>query len=166
MIPFPDKGRLGGVDFGTARIGVAVCDPDRRLSSPLAVRARGGEAADAAYFRKVAKEERLVGWVVGLPIHSDGKESESSARCRLFARWLRQVTALPTRLFDERFTTNVAQSRLNTRRLSRSRQKQRLDAIAAQVLLEAFLEAAELHPNVPPGIPADGGGEMANEAID
>ncbi len=162
---FPRTGRLAAVDYGTVRIGIAICDPDRRLSSPYEVYAKQSAARDMEYFQRLAKDERISAWVVGLPLHGDGRESESSARCRFFARWLRQTTALPVRLFDERFTTTMASSRVRPEKLSRKRKKERIDAIAAQVLLEAFLEAAAARPHEIPGKPADGPVTPADENL-
>lgn len=156
---FPDRGRLAAVDFGTVRIGVAVCDPDWILASPLEVHAVSNVQKDAAHFRQLAREERLAGWVVGLPIHCDGGESEKSRASREFAIWLRDETGLPTRLFDERFTTVAANQRLASGKSTRKRTKQKLDAVAAQVLLESFLEACRYRgetAGVAPEAPAIG----------
>lgn len=143
---FPAHGRIAAVDFGTVRIGIAICDPDRILASPLEVHAvtqpeAGGYEADESYFQNLAAEERVAGWVVGLPIHCDGGESDKSTQARAFAVWLGQITSLPTRLFDERFTTVAANQRIRQSKTTRKKTKQRIDAIAAQVLLESFLEA-------------------------
>ena len=53
-------GRLAGIDYGTVRIGIAVTDPDRRLASPLENYTRRGQAADEAFFKRLAEEERIV----------------------------------------------------------------------------------------------------------
>ncbi|WP_182865647.1 Holliday junction resolvase RuvX [Stieleria mannarensis] len=142
---FPESGRLAGVDYGTVRIGIAVCDPDRILASPVEVYQVRGEAKDADYFRDLARQERLAGFVVGLPIHCDGGESQKSKECREFARWLNDQTGLPVRLFDERFSTAAAKERLSGGRMSRQKKKKQLDAVAALVLLESFLEACRYH---------------------
>ena len=139
--PFPDSGRLAAVDFGTVRIGIAVCDPERILASPLEVYQVRDETHDAKYFCSLVRQERLAGFVVGLPIHCDGGESQKSLQCREFARWLRDLTGVPVRLFDERFSTAAAKERLSGRSLSRQKKKKQLDAVAALVLLESFLEA-------------------------
>lgn len=143
---FPSHGRIAAVDYGTVRIGIGICDPDRILASPLEIHTvtqpdAGGYQADEQYFQKLAAEERIAAWIVGLPIHCDGGESEKSKQARQFAVWLRQVTSLPTRLFDERFTTVAANQRIRQTKTTRKKTKQRIDAIAAQVLLESFLEA-------------------------
>ncbi|PAY21107.1 Holliday junction resolvase RuvX [Rhodopirellula sp. SM50] len=142
---FPPTGRLAGVDYGTVRIGIAVCDPDRILASPVEVYQVRGETKDAEYFRRLAEQERLAGFVVGLPIHCDGGESQKSKECREFARWLSDETGVPVRLFDERFSTAAAKERLSGGRLSRQKKKKQLDAVAALVLLESFLEACRYH---------------------
>jgi putative Holliday junction resolvase len=163
---FPAEGRIAAVDYGTVRIGIAVCDPDRRLASPLEVRPAVNWPEDGDYYRGLIKEERLVAFVVGLPIHLDGGESQKSRECRQFARWLAAETQLPVRLFDERFTTTDAQRRLAGGGLSRQQKKKRVDAIAAFVLLESFLEACRYQGTIA-GQPLDAdanGGASLDEA--
>jgi putative Holliday junction resolvase len=145
---FPQTGRLAAVDYGTVRLGVSICDPDRILASPLEVYPSRGRKLDAEYFRELAKQERLTGFVVGLPIHCDGGESEKSREARRFARWLRETTELPVRLFDERFSTAQAKQRMSGRRMSHQKRKRQLDAVAALVLLESFLESCRYHGQV------------------
>ena len=100
------------------------------------------------YFRRLAADEHIAAFVVGLPIHCDGGESEKSKQCREFARWLADETGLPVRLFDERFTTSAAKQRMAVGGYSRKAKKQRVDAIAALVLLESFLEACRYQGQV------------------
>ena len=142
---FPDTGRIAAIDFGTVRIGIAISDPDRILASPVEVYQVHGPAKDARYFKELARQERICGWVVGLPIHCDGEESQKSKEARTFAKWLYEETILPIRMFDERFSTVAAKERLSTSRLSRHKKKQKLDAVAALVLLESFLESCRYH---------------------
>jgi putative Holliday junction resolvase len=134
-------GRIGGVDYGTVRIGLAVTDPARTLASPLEIYTRRNAALDAAYFQKLAKEERIALWVVGLPVHLDGRESQKSREARNFGRWLTETTTLPVEFFDERFTSAHAEEILQSAELTRKRRKQRLDMLAAQIMLTAYLEA-------------------------
>jgi putative Holliday junction resolvase len=137
----PRTGRLAGIDFGTVRIGVAVTDPDQRLASPLEIYTRRGLAADGAWFQRLVAEERLIGFVVGLPVHTTGQESQKSQEARQFAKWLTELTNLPVRLFDERFTTANAEAMLLDAGLTRKRRKERLDKLAAQILLMAYLDS-------------------------
>ena len=61
------------------------------------------------YFRRLAKEERIVGLVVGLPVFPSGMKARNRAKSRVFAEWLAEVTGLPVTLFDERDTTAIAE---------------------------------------------------------
>jgi putative Holliday junction resolvase len=145
---FPTTGRVAAVDFGTVRIGIAICDPDRILASPLEVHPAANWRHSGDYFRTLQKQERISGFVVGLPIHCDGGESEKSRQCREFAKWLAAETQCAVRLFDERFTTSDAKKRMAGGGYSRADKKRRVDAVAALVLLESFLEACRYHNEV------------------
>jgi putative Holliday junction resolvase len=133
--------RLLGVDFGSVRVGLAVSDPGRKLAFPLEVRERRGGAADADYFRAVARREEIAGLVVGLPVHLSGQEGAKAAEARAFGGWLAQQTGLPVVFYDERFTTVQAESALWEAGLTHKRRKQRRDKVAAQMLLQAYLDA-------------------------
>ena len=146
---FPEQGRLAAIDYGTVRMGIAICDPERILASPLEVRQVAGRQADGDYFAELAHRERVAAFVVGLPIHCDGGESQKSIETREFAKWLADKTGRPVRLFDERFTTAAAQARLRPASFGRRRQKKRLDAVAALILLESFLEAIRYRDSLP-----------------
>ncbi len=141
--PWPMQGRLIGIDFGTVRIGLAICDPSQKWVSPLATYHRRSERLDASYFVQLCKAEGNVGWIVGLPIHCDGKESIKSEEARAFARWLEELTHLPVRLVDERFSTALANQLLRPAELTRKQTKQRVDRVAALVILESFLEGTK-----------------------
>lgn len=145
---FPTSGRLGAVDYGTKRMGIAVCDPDWILASPLDVYNVRDAKRDAEYFCELVRRERISAFVVGLPIHCDGGESQKSTESREFARWLRDSTGCPVRLFDERFTTSAARQRVNASGSSKRSNKRPVDAIAAFVLLESFLEASRYRDEV------------------
>jgi len=140
-VPIP-AGRVAGVDYGRRRIGVAVCDAHRILASPLCVRLTTGDAAaDALFFRRLAADETLVGFVVGLPVHADGTDSRMSVEVERFGGWLRGVTGLPVVFHDERYSSREAAGLLAGSGLSRGRRKERSDAIAAQVVLSSWMEA-------------------------
>ena len=75
-------GRIAGVDFGTVRIGIALSDRQRAIASPHVNYTRRDEAQDAAFFRHLVDEEEVCRFVVGLPVHLDGHESQKSAEAR------------------------------------------------------------------------------------
>lgn len=134
-------GRLAAVDYGTVRLGVAITDPEQRFASPLANYTRRTAALDAAWIRQVVAAEGIVGFVVGLPVHLDGRESQKSREARNFGQWLAETTGVPVEYFDERFTSREAEQLLIEAQVPRARRKARLDKLAAQILLTAYLEA-------------------------
>ena len=135
-------GRVAGIDYGRRRIGIAICDAHRIVSSPLCVRQTSGDAAaDAVFFRRLTAEEEIVGFVVGLPIHADGSDSRMSVEVERFGAWLAETTARPVVFHDERYSSIEATGLMAGRGLSRGKKKARTDALAAQIVLTAWLES-------------------------
>ncbi|MHB8902216.1 MAG: Holliday junction resolvase RuvX [Thermoguttaceae bacterium] len=134
-------GRVAGIDYGTVRIGIAISDPERKIASPYENYTRRGLQEDARRFRRFAEEEGIRLFVVGLPVHLDGRESEKSAESRRFGEWLKETTGVPVRFFDERFTSRQAEDALLAAQLTKKRRKARMDMLAAQILLSAYLES-------------------------
>lgn len=135
------KGRLLGVDYGTVRVGLAVSDADRIIASPLETYPRRDAKADAAYFAKLVKAERIVGLVVGLPLHTGGEEGVKAKEARDYVRWLGDATGLPVVMWDERCTTAAAEDALWDAGLSHKKRKDRRDRVAAQIILQGYLDA-------------------------
>jgi putative Holliday junction resolvase len=133
--------RLLGVDFGTVRVGLAVSDPDRKIASPLATYTRRGKDQDAAFFRRMVEDEAIGTIVVGLPIHNDGREGHKAREARAYGQWLRETTGRPVKFWDERFTTVEAEGFLLDAGLTSKRRKERRDRVAAQILLQGYLDA-------------------------
>jgi putative Holliday junction resolvase len=138
---------LLGVDYGSVRIGLAVSDPERRLASPLAVYERHSRERDAEYFRALADAEEIGALVVGLPVHLDGREGAKAAEARAFGVWLAETTGLTVTFCDERFSTVEAESALWQAGLTHKKRKERRDRVAAQILLQAYVDAG--CPNSP-----------------
>ena len=137
----PPEGRLAGIDYGTVRIGVSISDPGQRLASPLANYQRRSSDADAEYFRKLVAAEDLVGFVVGLPVHLSGDESQKSIEAKAFGKWLHELAGLPVRYHDERFSSAGADEFLATGGLTSKKRKKRRDMLAAQIILSSYLES-------------------------
>ncbi|MGB6044549.1 MAG: Holliday junction resolvase RuvX [Pirellulales bacterium] len=135
------KPRIAGIDYGTSRIGVAITDRDQRIASPWDNYQRGGERADAEYFRALVASEDICLFVVGLPVHLSGQESEKSGEAREFGKWLNEVTGVKVDWFDERFSTQEADQILGAGQLSRRKRAERRDKLAAQIMLSAYLES-------------------------
>ena len=134
-------GRLLGVDYGTRRVGLAVCDVDRVVASPLVTYERINPQADAEFFQRVVADENVVAIVVGLPVHTDGNEGVKAKESRQFGRWLAVETKLPVVFWDERFTTVQAESALWQAGLTHKKRKDRRDRVAAQMLLQSYIDA-------------------------
>jgi putative Holliday junction resolvase len=135
------SGRIIGIDFGTVRIGIAITDPGQSLASPLNNYQRRTAELDKQYFLKLVQLERPIGFVVGLPVHLDGSSNASSQKAEAFGKWLQEITALPVVFFDERFTSAQANEYLAQLGLSRQAKKKVLDKLAAQILLDAYLNS-------------------------
>jgi putative Holliday junction resolvase len=133
--------RLLGVDYGSVRIGLAVTDPDRKIAFPLATYHRRDREADAAYFRQLAADEGIGQLIVGLPVHLSGREGQKAGEARAFGAWLGETAGLPVVFWDERFTTVEAESVLWQAGLTHKRRKARRDSMAAQILLQSYLDA-------------------------
>lgn len=146
--------RILGVDYGAVRVGLAVSDPDRKFAFPLEVIERKGTEADAAAFRAVVQREEIGAIVVGLPVHLSGQESPESTRARAYGAWLASITSLPVTYYDERFTSVQAEGALWDAGLTHKKRKSRRDKVAAQIFLQAYLDAG-CPAEEPPGPLAD-----------
>ena len=134
-------GRVAGIDYGTVRIGIAITDARREIASPYENYTRSGLQADARRFQRLVREEDVKLFVVGLPIHLDGRESQKSLEARQFGKWLSEATGVAVEFFDERFTSSQAEQFLLAAELTSKRRKARMDMLAAQILLTAWLES-------------------------
>lgn len=129
------------VDFGTVRVGLAVSDPDRKFAFPLATYERRSREQDSSYFKAVMGEQNVGQIVVGLPVHLSGQEGAKAREARRFGDWLAQLSGLPVIFWDERFTTVQAEQLLLDAGMTNQRRKSRRDKLAAQILLQSYLEA-------------------------
>lgn len=146
-------GRVAGIDYGRKRIGVAICDAERIIASPLCQHAPTGDpASEAAFFRKLVAAEGIVGFVVGLPVHADGSDSKMSVEVERFGAWLAEATGLPVAFHDERYTSVEATGKLAGLGLSRGKKKARTDSLAAQIVLSDWMESqSSAAPHQRPG---------------
>jgi len=133
--------RLLGIDYGTVRIGLAVSDPDRKIAFPKTTYLRTGWDEDAQFFHKLVQDEEIGRMIVGLPVHLNGQEGKKAAEARAFGRWLQETTGLPVSFWDERFTTVEAEASLWSAGMTHKRRKDRRDRVAAQIMLQSYLEA-------------------------
>lgn len=130
-----------GVDFGSKYIGVAIGDAS--MCFPLKVLDAKPEAKLLDALHKLARDEGAAGFVVGLPVNMDGSEGLAARLCREFAQRLAAHGKLPAELFDERLSSWDAEGKLIDGGLKPSQRKQRVHAVAAQMILEGFFKARE-----------------------
>lgn len=144
-------GPLLGIDFGTVRVGLAICDRDQKIAVPLVIYERQARSQEAAFYQELVKKERLVGLVMGLPVHMSGSESKKSQQVRQYGDWLKTITGLPVVYCDERYSSAFAWDELKASGLKASQRRKQLDKVAAQILLQGFLESPR-NSSVPSGV--------------
>lgn len=138
--------RIVGLDVGERRIGVAVSDPTATLARPVGtVRTSGltGDAVEQASLelaRLAAEDDGVASVVVGLPRRLDGRPNEMTPKVEAFAAELGRRTSLPIVLQDERLSSREAESRLAERERDWRVRKARLDAAAAAIILQDYLD--------------------------
>lgn len=129
-----------GVDLGKARTGLALCDKGELLSFPLTVIQEYQEERLAMKIAQAARENGAELLVVGLPRNMDGSEGESAQNARKMGKRLEELTGLPVDFCDERGTTITAHGYLNETNTRGKKRKAAIDAVAATVILENYLE--------------------------
>ena len=140
--------RIVGLDVGARRIGVAISDATGTLARPVGVLRPDGLEADAPraaaaeIARLRAEEDGVSALVVGLPCRLDGSANDMTARVRAFAEELGRLTGLPVTFQDERLTSREAESRLALTIKDWRTRKIRLDAAAAAIILQDYLDVA------------------------
>ncbi len=133
--------RVLGLDFGTRRVGAAVSDPRRMIATPLEVYQRRDPAQDARHYQALVREHEIDRIVIGLPLHTGGREGTSASLARTWGNRLARVTGLDVIFHDERYTTFEAEESLLAAGLKRSRRRGLRDMLAAQILLQNYLDA-------------------------
>jgi len=139
----PAAGPLIGLDFGTKRIGVAICNSDQTIASPLENYTRQSKQDDARHFDRLFQDYRAVGLVVGLPVHMSGEEGQQAREARKFGSRMGEQLGLPVGFWDERYTSAFAEQHLTEAGLSKKKRKARMDKLAAQIMLQSFLDAPD-----------------------
>jgi putative Holliday junction resolvase len=136
--------RVLGIDVGRRRIGLAISDPTGTLARPLQTLTVGSAQGVDAVLREIQRlagdEEGLAAVVVGLPVSLDGHANEQTAYVQSFIDRLRAGTTVPIDTGDERLTSHEAESRLAINERSWRRRKERLDAAAAAIILQDYLD--------------------------
>ncbi len=137
----PNTGRLLAVDWGEIRIGLALSDESQILATPLeTLQRRAGKRFPMPRFLELTSLHHPVGLLVGLPLSLDGTEGESAGAAREVAANVARRTGLPVELWDERMSTARALGAIREQGGSTRGRKAEVDALAAAVLLQHFLD--------------------------
>lgn len=137
----PNGGALLGLDLGTKTIGVATCDAGWRFATAGKTIARGKWTRDKELLAAIISERSIAGIVIGLPINMDGSEGPRAQSARAYARNLAEAFNLPILLWDERWSTQSAESAMIGQDMSRAKRAERIDSHAAAVILQAASDA-------------------------
>jgi putative Holliday junction resolvase len=141
--------RTLGLDVGTKTIGVAVSDGLGLTAQAVTTIRRSNLKADLAALSALAREHEGSCVVVGLPLNMDGSEGPRAEASRTFAEAVTQALGVPVEFWDERLSTVAAERTLLEADLSRARRRQVIDQVAAQFILQGWLDArrpvADLH---------------------
>lgn len=132
--------RILAIDLGDVRTGLAICDKNEMLASPLMVITERGRERLAEQIADIAQREGAGQLVLGHPINMNGSLGPRSELVRYFAALLATKTALPIELIDERSTTLSAHQILNTTNVRGQKRKQTVDAVAAVLILESYMQ--------------------------
>lgn len=133
------SGKRLAFDVGEARIGVAMCDPDAILSTPVETLKRNG--SDIRKALRIARDESVIEVIVGLPLNMDGTEGISAHHARRWAMiFAQKIAPIPVRLVDERLSTVTAHSQLHESGLGSRLHRDVVDQAAAIVILDSALE--------------------------
>ena len=134
-------GRLVGLDVGTKRFGIAVSDPLRMFASPHAVLTCTGDKQALAGIVEICRDQEAEKLVVGLPLNMDGSRGPAVERVEAFVRKLEARLSIPVVTWDERLSTKTANEALIEGNTRRAKRKELVDKVAAQVLLQHYLDA-------------------------
>jgi putative holliday junction resolvase len=139
----PATGKWLGIDYGDARMGIAVSDPMGIIARGLETLRWNGRDLNRVLERIacLVRELGICGLVIGIPRRTDGKVGESENKARSLAAALAEATGLQPVLLDERYTTVIASRLLRDAGQKPSRRRDVIDQVAAEIILQEYLES-------------------------
>ncbi len=138
--------KIMSVDFGDARTGLAMCDKTEFLASPIGVVHEKRFEHAVEKVAAAAIENKAEAVIVGLPLNMNGSEGPRAELCRTFAAELSKKISVPVRMWDERQTTVSAAGYLNQTDTRGKKRKEVIDAVAAVIILDSYLQWRKNHP--------------------
>jgi len=131
--------RYLAIDYGDKRTGLAICDPAETIASPLTV--IEGQKDLIKKINEIVTSEKIEVIVLGLPLNMDDSQGFRAKLVFQFAEKLKAQLQIPIHFQDERLSSFAAEADLAPAELTRKKKKKRLDAVAAAVILQAFLDS-------------------------
>lgn len=132
--------RILAIDYGDARIGTSICDALETLALPLKTIKSESMRKNIDKLSAIAKEQGVELIVVGLPLNMDGSEGERASKTRSFGKVLSKVSGLEVIYVDERLTSVEADEIMESVGVKKSKRKDVIDTIAAQLILQSYLD--------------------------
>lgn len=129
-----------GIDFGLARIGVALSDDTKFLASPYVVYKRLGGEQDVKFFTNLINEKKVDEIVCGLPMNMQGQEQEIAKKTREFMDEIQNLTKIKVQYVDERLSSVIAEDMLRETEKDWKKRKEKLDMVAASIILQDYLD--------------------------
>lgn len=135
-----DAGRILAIDWGMKNVGLAVSDPLSITAQPLPTLKRTNRRADMGRIGELVEAMQVKRILVGHPLHLKGHAGKRALEAERFAERLRESTGLPVELIDERLTSAEAERLMLDAGLSRTKRREKADQIAAQLILQTYLD--------------------------
>lgn len=139
----PSTGTLLALDHGLKRIGVAVTDRAQSLAMPVVNWVRRSQVEDVRQLKRILSDYEPVGVVIGLPVLASGDASRQVAVVTKFGQWVAELSRLPVTYWDERHTSTQAGLMLMAADISERHRDDRVDSLAAQLILQSYLRASD-----------------------
>lgn len=142
--------RILGIDYGDVRVGLAVSDGLGLTAQPLPFMPGGGRRRITTAIAELCRERQIGRIVIGLPRHLNGDEGETAGKVRLFGEMLAEQSKLPVIYVDERLTSKAVERLMIDADMSRAKRRERVDSLAAAMILQNWLDAQAYKPTASP----------------
>ncbi len=129
-----------GIDFGLARIGIALSDETKFLASPYMTYRRKNEQEDLQFFENLVKTQKVDEIICGLPLNMQGKEEEIAFKTREFMMKLKDIVNIDITYVDERMSSIMAEDILKKTEKDWRKRKEKLDSVSASIILQDYLD--------------------------
>jgi len=137
--------RIVGIDFGSKRIGIAISDKRKKIAFPVGIIKREQNSYGLNKLKKMLEGMELDSFVVGLPLRTNGSRGKEVEAVEAYSRSLKDFFSKEVILWDERYTTTVAEQSLDPGGKKGRENKKIVDCIAAQLILQSFLDRLNIN---------------------